>query len=139
MKRYISLAIIMLMTFCSTSFAQNQNDTIRTRARITELTMQRNQLKQRITSEDKKRNSQIAGVTPGQMELINIRQDSLCLELRSQLTEVELEIMELTATVQGAWNSVPPTPQGTASMHQLIQSMRQNRPSRKEEESEKIE
>lgn len=139
MKRHISLAIIMLMTFCSTSSAQTQNDIIRTSARITELIMQRNQLKQRITSEDKKRNSQIAGVAPGQMELINIRQDSLCLELRSQLTEIELEIMELTATVQGTGNSVSPTPQGTASVQQLIQSIRQNRLSRKEEEAEKIE
>ncbi len=139
MKRYIILSVILLVTFYSTANAQNQNDTLRVRARITELTVQRNQLKQQITVEDKKRNSQIADVTPEKMELINLCQDSLCLELRSQLTEVELEIAELTSAVQGTSNTVSPSPQGTSSVQQLLQSLRQNRLGKKDEEAQKIE
>lgn len=139
MKRYIFLAITMLMMFGTTAFAQNQADTLRTRARIAELTMQRNQLKQRIAAEDKKRNSQIADVAPEQMELINLRQDSLCLALRSQLTEIELEIQELATVIQGTGGTASPTPQGTASPQQLLQSLRQNRPGKKEGENQKIE
>ncbi|MBO7067918.1 MAG: hypothetical protein J6W52_04490 [Bacteroidaceae bacterium] len=139
MKRYIIFTITMLMAFCTTSFAQNQTDTLRTRVRMTELTMKRTQLKQRIQAEDKKRNSQIADVAPGQMELINLRQDSLCLALRSQLTEVELEITELSSVVPGNDNTVSSAPQGTASVQQLVQSFRQNRPVRKDEEIQRME
>lgn len=139
MKRHITLAITILMTFCTASLAQNQADTLRTRTRIAELTMQRNQLKQRIAAEDKKRGSQIADVAPEQMELINLRQDSLCLALRSQMTEVELEIKELSSALQESGSTASPTPQGTASTQQLLQSLRQNRPAKKEEETRKIE
>lgn len=139
MKRYIIPAITMLMAFSTASFAQNQADTLRTRARIAELTIKRDQLKQRIAAEDKKRGSQIADVAPEQMELINLRQDSLCLALRSQMTEVELEIKEMTAKMQGTGSTASPAPQGTASTQQLLQSLRQNRPAKKEEETRKIE
>lgn len=131
MKRYFLLPITLMVVFCATSFAQNQNDTLRTRIRTAELTLQHTQLKQRIAAEDKKRNSQIAGVVPEQMELINLRQDSLCLALRSQLTEVELEIKELASSNRNNVNATPSQPQSTVSAQQLLQSLSPNKPNKK--------
>lgn len=138
MKRYVILTIAIFMMVCATSFAQDKVDSLHTQARIAELTVQRSQLKQRIAAEDKKRNSQIAGVVPEQMELVNLRQDSICLELRSQLTEVDLEISELRVSLPGTVGSVIPSTQGSASVQQLIQVLK--RPVNIEEaESQKIE
>ena len=136
MKRYIITTVILMLTYCATSYAQNQNDTLRVRTRITELTVQRNQLNQRIKAEDKKRNSQIADVAPEKMELINLRQDSLCLELRSQLLEMELEIAELSVIAQGAGIQSLPAPQNTTSVQQFIQSLRQNHSGKNEEQTQ---
>lgn len=131
MKQYFFLSIILLMSICATSFAQNQNDTLRTRVRMAELTVQRTQLKQRIAVEDKKRNSQVAGVTPEHMELINLRQDSICLVLRSQLTEVELEIKELASFNQNHSSATPSRPQSAASAQQIMQALKPNKPGKK--------
>lgn len=60
------------------------------------LNEQRNQLQEQIATEDKKRNQVIEGVSAQQLEQINDRQDSICLELRSQLVSVELQISELS-------------------------------------------
>lgn len=57
---------------------------------------QRNQLRRQIATEDKKRNQVIEGVSAQQLEQINDRQDSICLDLRSQLVSVELQISELS-------------------------------------------
>lgn len=48
-----------------------------------------------IKKEDVKRNGSINGVSPQTMEELNIKQDSICLELRSQLLSVNIEIAEL--------------------------------------------
>lgn len=60
------------------------------------LNEQRNQIQEQIATEDKKRNQVIEGVSAQQLEQINDRQDSICLELRSQLVSVELQISELS-------------------------------------------
>ena len=136
MKRHIILIIAILMAACGTSYAQTQMDTIRTRARITELTFQCKQLKQRIASEDKLRNSQLPDVAPEQMEIINLRQDSICLELRSQLAEVELELAELSApNPANATGATSPT-QTNPALQQIIQSLKPGRPQKKEEAAE---
>ena len=54
-------------------------------------------LQKQITVEDKKRNAVIEGVSPETLEKRNERQDSICLELRSELTDVEIELKELGA------------------------------------------
>ena len=134
MKRYIFTSVLMFMMFATASFSQNKIDTLLNRSRMAELSIQRSQLKQRITAEDKKRNSQLTGVAPEQMELINLRQDSLCLELRSQLTTVELEIAELKAIMQMTSNTTTPEPQSTTSVQQVIQSLKPNQPGKKKGE-----
>jgi hypothetical protein len=71
------------------------------------------ELKQKIVAEDARRNLQIAGASALSLETINNRQDSLCLALRSQLVDVDLEIGELrptdipSSTVQQIINHTP--------------------------------
>lgn len=60
------------------------------------LRKRRADLKKEIEAADRKRGRTIEGVAAGTLELMNTAQDSLCLELRSELVRVELEIKELT-------------------------------------------
>ena len=63
--------------------------------RTKELNQRKSELQQQIAIEDAKRNRQINGVSPETQERLNDRQDSVCLELRSQLVAVNLELREL--------------------------------------------
>ena len=74
------------------------------------------ELKKRIATEDKKRNTVIEGVSPETLEKIIERQDSICLELRSELTAVELELKELGADIA--------TTQIAQQFNRIIQSNR---------------
>ena len=137
MKRHIILIVALLVAVATPTLAQNQADSLRHRARMAELSIQRKTLQQRIASEDKLRNSQLPDVSPEQMELINLRQDSVCLELRSQLAEVELELAELNHTPLPVGVSGSSTPvQATPTMQQILQSLKPTRPQKKEEATE---
>ena len=57
-------------------------------------------LKKKIELEDRKRNQTIDGVSGISMEKINVRQDSICLDLRSQLVDVQLQIKELEFAIK---------------------------------------
>ena len=63
--------------------------------KIKDLTAKRDSLKKQITIEDAKRGKVINGVTPETLESLNEKQDSICLDLRSRLVSVELQIKEL--------------------------------------------
>lgn len=93
------LFIITLLVVCSlTATAQTKmspNDSIMNRVRIKELSEKRTQLKKRISIEDAKRNQVVNGITPEVQETLNDKQDSICLDLRSRLVAVELELKEL--------------------------------------------
>jgi len=65
--------------------------------KLKELNLRRESLQKQISVEDANRNLSVDGVTPRTQEQINDRQDSVCLELRSQLVAVELELQELAA------------------------------------------
>lgn len=101
MKKYIlSAAIFAAATLCGTTASAQerggQNDSITNAVRIKSLQEKRQTLKAQIDSEDKKRNQRIEGVSAANLELINDKQDSVCLELRSQLVAVELELQEIS-------------------------------------------
>lgn len=91
--------IIVFLTFVGlTASAQKKlslNDSIMHTVRVKVLTEKRAELKKRIAVEDGKRNKIINGVTLEVQEEINDKQDSICLDLRSQLVTVELELKEL--------------------------------------------
>lgn len=66
---------------------------------IQNLQKKKERLQEEIAQQDAKRNRQISGVTPETLEKINDRQDSICLALRSQLVDIDLEIKELSANI----------------------------------------
>ena len=63
--------------------------------KIKTLTERKERLKKAIEAEDKKRGLQREGVAPERNERLNNRQDSVCLDLRSQLCDVNLQLGEL--------------------------------------------
>lgn len=70
------------------------NDTINV-AKLKALTVKEATLKKMIQEQDKKRNATYNGVSAETIEMLNDRQDSICLDLRSQLVGVQLQIGEL--------------------------------------------
>lgn len=74
-----------------------QNDSIVSAIKIKNLKNRKTALQKQIAVEDKKRNAVIEGVSPETLERRNERQDSICLELRSELVSIELELKELGA------------------------------------------
>ena len=87
--------------FPGLSFAQTPakaDSTVRA-IRLEVLNNRKAELKQEIAQADKLRNRSIEGVSLQTMEQMNRSQDSICLELRSELVSVELEIAELTPDV----------------------------------------
>lgn len=102
----------LMMMAAATGWAQDNkvqaSDSITTALKVRELKIRKQSLQQRIAAEDKKRNQVVSGVTPETQELINDRQDSICLDLRSQLVAVELEMEEIKPTkVEGQTNMAP--------------------------------
>ena len=89
-----------LLLFSFHGYAQNQasqNDSTVNAIKIKNLKNRKADLQKQIAVEDKKRNAVLEGVSPETLEKRNERQDSICLELRSELTIVELELKELGA------------------------------------------
>lgn len=107
MKAITLLPIIAaaILLFPSEGKAQNQasqeNQTVNA-IKIKSLKNRQAALKQQIAIEDNKRNAVIEGVSAETLEQRNARQDSICLELRSELVDVELELSELEGDPQAA-------------------------------------
>lgn len=94
----ISVGMILFSVECNAQQLQTaQNDSTVNAIKINNLKNQKTALQKRIAVEDKKRNAVIEGVSPETLEIRNERQDSICLELRSELTSIELELKELGA------------------------------------------
>lgn len=98
MKLY-RLTFVVLLAVCSlTALAQKKhtpNDSVMNTVKVKLLTEKKINLKKQIAMEDVKRNKTIEGVTPEVQEALNDKQDSICLDLRSRLVAVELELKEL--------------------------------------------
>lgn len=119
LSKFIYGMIFGMMLFsleCNASVQTSQNDSIVNAIKIKNLKDRKAELKKRIATEDKKRNTVIEGVSPETLEKIIERQDSICLELRSELTAVELELKELGADIA--------TTQIAQQFNRLIQSNR---------------
>lgn len=94
--KIIVLALTMMSSVSVFSQETESNqDSITTVLKIKELKVREHNLKNKIAVEDAKRNQHLEGVTPETQERLNNKQDSICLDLRSQLVEVELEMKEL--------------------------------------------
>lgn len=92
------------------------SDSVATVVRIKSLKEKARILKEQISAADSKRNAHIDGVSAANLELINDRQDSICLDLRSQLVAVELELQELTPSI---------TPQAAQQIATIVQQQQQ--------------
>lgn len=110
------LGMMLFSLECNASVQTSQNDSIVNAIKIKNLKDRKAELKKRIATEDKKRNTVIEGVSPETLEKIIERQDSICLELRSELTAVELELKELGADIA--------TTQIAQQFNRIIQSNR---------------
>lgn len=96
--------------------AQTKTDTLKVQLKIKELKQTEISLKKRIETEDKKRNQNIDGVSEISMNEINERQDSVCLDLRSQLVDIQLQVKELESSIKPA--TILSTAQAAANLHQ---------------------
>ncbi|MBD5317205.1 MAG: hypothetical protein HDS11_06025 [Bacteroides sp.] len=93
-----SLALIVMSLLALDASAANpsasKEDSIAAVLKLKNLKIKREKLQKQIAAEDAKRNRQVAGVTPETNEEMNIRQDSICMALRSQLANLNLQISE---------------------------------------------
>ena len=104
MKKFV-VAILMASIYStatnsvSAQETASRNDSITNAIKLRSLQTQREKLVKEIEVEDRKRNTQLNGVSPERQEELNNQQDSICLSLRSQLVDVMLEIKETAPNV----------------------------------------
>ena len=106
MKRLTTILGILLIS--TAALAQNSQSTVPAQdiqdtrqdstliaLKIKELNTRKEALAKQIKAEDAKRNRAVHGVSPETQEILDDKQDSICLALRSQLVAVNLELKEL--------------------------------------------
>ena len=97
--RVLWLAALAVLTASNPRMAGAQEitrkDSIVNAIRLQTLKQHQMDLKKKIETEDKKRNRAMEGVSAESLEQMNLVQDSICLELRSELVSVELQMKEL--------------------------------------------
>lgn len=124
-KIFTGLILAIIAVFGSINASAQEKtsaDSTATVIKLRALNQKKEGLTKRIATEDKKRNQTIDGVSPISMEQINLAQDSICLELRSELVSVDLEIKELT-------------PNATANnIIQQFNNLQQTQPAKKEKD-----
>ena len=107
MKRLTTILGILLIS-ATAAFAENTQSTVPAQdiqdarqdstliaLKIKELNARKEALAKQIKAEDAKRNRAVHGVSPETQEILDDKQDSICLALRSQLVAVNLELKEL--------------------------------------------
>lgn len=94
-NKIFAVLMVMLVSFPAIAQFDNQGgqETSST-AKIKELNQRKAELERELAIAESKRNMSESGVAYDTQELLNIRQDSICLELRSELLEVELALKE---------------------------------------------
>ena len=112
---------ILFILFCSVIglanvSAQTKADTVKVQIKIKELKQTEATLKKRIETEDNKRNRNIEGVSETSMDEMNQRQDSVCLDLRSKLVDVQLQVRELELSIKPDATLAPE--QAASNLHQ---------------------
>lgn len=96
MRPYKLFTIAFFLILSIPSFAQKTvTDSTYQAIKVKELQMRKQAIEKQIKQEDAKRDQILTGVSAESQEFINDKQDSICLDLRSQLVSVELELKEL--------------------------------------------
>ena len=117
---------ILFILFCSViglanASAQTKADTVKVQIKIKKLKQIEATLKKHIETEDKKRNQNIEGVSEISMNEMNQRQDSICLDLRSQLVDVQLQVKELELSIKPDATLAPE--QAASNLHQGLSTI----------------
>lgn len=120
MKKILFILLCSIMGASGIS-AQTKVDTVKVQLRIKELKQSEVTLKKRIETEDKKRNQNIDGVSEISMNDINERQDSICLDLRSQLVDLQLQVKELEVSIQST--ATLTSEEAAANLHQGLSTL----------------
>lgn len=115
--KIISAAVMSsLLLSVSVGVSADDRESIIAAIKVKELTLRKEALEKQIASEDSKRNQTIAGVSLRTQELLNDRQDSVCLALRSQLVSLELELKE--------WQAIDPETE--SAIVEQLNNMKEN-------------
>ena len=120
MKKILFILICSVIGLANAS-AQTKADTVKVQIKIKELKQTEATLKKRIETEDKKRNRNIEGVSEISMNEMNQRQDSICLDLRSQLVDVQLQVKELELSIKPDATLSPE--QAASNLHQGLSTI----------------
>ena len=93
----MAMAAAAMLLMPATIAAQDveTTDSLVTAVRLSTLQTKKSEIEKQIATEDAKRNKTVEGASAEALEAANIRQDSICLALRSSLVDVELEIEEV--------------------------------------------
>lgn len=143
----VGLLLFSILLSAVNTNAQDQktrNDSVAHAIKIKSLRSQKESLEKQIAAEDKKRNAVVSGVSPETLESMNIRQDSICLQLRSALIDVELELKEIDADkfkskISRHYNVMKKTMKDSVAIEQLkqtkslkaVKQLRKNKASKK--------
>lgn len=98
MQKYLKIFMFLFaLAFALPVYSQSkeQGNATVLAVKIKELELKKAMIEEKIALEDKKRNQREYGITPERQEVLNDRQDSLCLELRSERVSIELELKEI--------------------------------------------
>lgn len=120
MKKILFILICSVIGLANAS-AQTKADTVKVQIKIKELKQTEATLKKHIETEDKKRNRNIEGVSEISMNEMNQRQDSICLDLRSQLVDVQLQVKELELSIKPDATLAPE--QAASNLHQGLSTI----------------
>lgn len=120
MKKILFILICSVIGLANAS-AQTKADTVKVQIKIKELKQTEATLKKHIETEDKKRNRNIEGVSEISMNEMNQRQDSICLDLRSQLVDVQLQVKELELSIKSDATLAPE--QAASNLHQGLSTI----------------
>lgn len=107
MKHYIKILVVLFVSCLFTLDIQagdiiEKEDTLANDLKIQLLLNKKKHLEQKIAAADKNRNIHKNNMSYETIELLNDRQDSICLTLRSKLVDVNLEIKEIIPTAEYA-------------------------------------
>ena len=108
MKRYITTAVVLAVCAMSCIHADDKKKLVLTSGEhviaidsvahfnnLKLLETKEQNLKKKLNEEMQKRNATYSGVSAEALEEMNDRQDSICLDLKSQIVDVQLQIRDI--------------------------------------------
>ena len=108
MKRYITTAVVLAVCAMSSIHADDKKKLVLTSGEhviaidsvahfnnMKLLETKEQNLKKKLNEEMQKRNATYSGVSAEALEEMNDRQDSICLDLKSQIVDVQLQIRDI--------------------------------------------